>query len=565
VRRRLLLISLLVVNLATPALSQESSHAEPIAAARDLLAGIERDVAALEHLETEPKPAGSEEQALLELRRARASEDLLARINDFVGAVVELQQEGGRIPELQEAAKKFVLRIDPLARKRIAELNAEITALGAQRDKSEGDVRDRIEAKIARRTELLRKVFQATFQNFQNMRSLGLDSAEAGARLGEAVSDRAEDTLSRLEIIEGKVVSLKAQLSVNPDDAAGKVALDTAEAAKAFAVADLTAAIDMLSELKLDTTKYQQALIQSTGQISTDILDPRVAFGLVRVWFAAFKKQLVENGPTWAFKLLVISGILLLFHLLGRVMQRLVRRGLTASKLRLSQMLRETIVVISGNLVRILGVLIALSQVGFALGPVLAGLGIAGFIAGFALQETLANFASGVMILIYRPFDIGDGVEAGGAAGVVSAMSMVSTRILTDDNQVLVVPNGKIWGGVIKNVTAEKTRRVDLSFRVHYGESVEKIEKLLGDIVVSHPKVLKNPAAIVKLHALEDASLRFIVRAWVKREDYWEVHWDLTRAVKLRFDRENIRVALPQHQDYPSHSKSGPRAESMPG
>jgi small conductance mechanosensitive channel len=215
--------------------------------------------------------------------------------------------------------------------------------------------------------------------------------------------------------------------------------------------------------------------------------------------------------------------------------------------------------------VRILGVFIALSQVGFALGPVLAGFGIAGFIAGFALQETLANLASGVMILIYRPFDIGDGVEAGGAAGVVSAMSMVSTRILTDDNQALVVPNGKIWGGVIKNVTAEKTRRVDLSFRTHYGESVEKIEKLLADIVASHLKVLKDPAAIVKLHALDGASLQFIVRAWVKREDYWEVHWDLTRAVKLRFDREGIRVALPQHEDYPADAKSGPRAESMPG
>jgi len=550
-RRKLFLISLLVVNLATPALPQEASNAEPIAAARDLLAGIERDVAALEQLQTEPKPAGSEEQALLELRRARASEDLLAQINEFVGVVVELQQEGSEVPELQEAAKKFVLRIDPLARKRIAELNAEIADLGAQRDKSEGDVRDRIEAKIARRTELLRKVFQATFQNFQNMRTLGLDTAEAGTRLGEAVADRAEDTLSRLEIVEGKVASLNAQLAVNPDDAAGKVALDTAEAAKAVAVADLTAAIAMLSELKLDTTKYQQALIQATGQISTDILDPRVAFGLVREWFAAFKTQLVESGPTWAFKLLVICGILLLFHLLGSLLQRLVRRGLTASKLRLSQMLSETIVVTSGNLVRLLGVLIALSQVGFALGPVLAGLGIAGFIAGFALQETLSNFASGVMILIYRPFDIGDGVEAGGAAGVVSAMTLVSTRILTDDNQVLVVPNGKIWGDVIKNVTAEKTRRVDLSFRVHYGESVEKIEKLLAEIVASHPKVLKDPAAILKLHALEEASLQFIVRAWVKREDYWEVHWDLTRAVKLQFDRENIRIALPQHENYP--------------
>jgi small conductance mechanosensitive channel len=255
----------------------------------------------------------------------------------------------------------------------------------------------------------------------------------------------------------------------------------------------------------------------------------------------------------------VISGILLLFHLLGRMVQGIVRRGLAASKLRVSQLLSDTIVATSGNLVRLLGLLIALSQVGFALGPLLAGLGIAGFIAGFALQETLANFASGVMILIYRPFDVGDSVEAGGASGTVSAMSMVSTRILTDDNQALVVPNGKIWGDVIKNLTAEKTRRVDLTFRVHYGEDVEKIEKLLVDIVNSQPRVLKEPAAIVKLNALVDASLEFVVRSWVKTEDYWEATWDFTRAVKLRFDQENVRAALPQHEAYPADSHPRPR------
>jgi small conductance mechanosensitive channel len=204
--------------------------------------------------------------------------------------------------------------------------------------------------------------------------------------------------------------------------------------------------------------------------------------------------------------------------------------------------------------VRLLGLLIALSQVGFALGPLLAGLGIAGFIAGFALQDTLANFAAGVMILVYRPFDIGDSIEAGGASGAVSAMSMVSTRIRTDDNQALIVPNGRIWGDVIKNLTAEKTRRVDLSFRVHYGEDVEKIEKLLGEIVNSQPRILKDPPAIVKLNALADAALEFVVRSWVKTEDYSEACWDLTRAVKLRFDQESIRAALPPHQDFPVDS-----------
>ena len=155
----------------------------------------------------------------------------------------------------------------------------------------------------------------------------------------------------------------------------------------------------------------------------------------------------------------------------------------------------------SGNLVRRVGLLIALSQIGFALGP-------------------------------------------------MSAMSMVSTRILTDDNQALVVPNGKIWGDVIKNFSAEKTRRVDLSFRVHYGEDLERIEKLLGDIVNSQPKVLKDPAAIVRLNAMADASLEFVV---------WEAYRGITRAVKLRFDQESIRAALPQHELYQKDSNPRPR------
>lgn len=299
-RRMLIVVSLLVLNLARPALSQEGSNTELIAEARDRLAGIERDVAALDQMQTQPKAAGSDEQALLELRRARASEDVLAKINDFVAEVVELEENGSGVPELHQAAEKLVLKIDPLARGRIGELKAEIAALGGQRDKAEGDAKDRIEARIARRDELLRKVFQATFQNVRNMRALGLDTTEAGARFGESVTNRAEDTLSQLEIAEGKVASLKNQVAANPKDAAGKVALDAEEAIKAVAVADLTAAIDMMTELKLDTTKYKQALIQTTGEISTDILDPRVAYGLVKQWFAALEKQVVENGPGWA-------------------------------------------------------------------------------------------------------------------------------------------------------------------------------------------------------------------------------------------------------------------------
>ena len=198
------------------------------------------------------------------------------------------------------------------------------------------------------------------------------------------------------------------------------------------------------------------------------------------------------------------------------------------------------------NAIIVIGILIALSQVGISLGPLLAGLGVVGFIVGFALQDTLSNFASGLMILIYRPFDVDDYVESAGISGLVSNMSLVNTTILTFDNQTIVVPNNKIWGDVIRNVTAQKLRRVDLVFGISYDDDIPKAEQLLQEIVDAHEAVLDEPATNIKLHELGDSSVNFIVRPWVRTEDYWETYWSITRAVKLRFDEEGITIPYPQ-------------------
>ena len=194
----------------------------------------------------------------------------------------------------------------------------------------------------------------------------------------------------------------------------------------------------------------------------------------------------------------------------------------------------------------IIGVLIGLSQIGIALGPLLAGLGVAGFVIGFALQDTLSNFASGLMILSYRPFDVGDVVEAGGVSGTVSHMSLVNTTIMTFDNQTIIVPNNTIWGDVIKNVTAKRTRRIDFVFGIGYGDDIEKTEKVLHEICEAHELILKSPKTLVHLHQLGESSVDFIVRPWVKTMDYWTVYWDITREVKMRFDAENISIPYPQ-------------------
>jgi small conductance mechanosensitive channel len=167
---------------------------------------------------------------------------------------------------------------------------------------------------------------------------------------------------------------------------------------------------------------------------------------------------------------------------------------------------------------------------------------------GFALQDTFANFAAGAMILAYHPYDIGDVIEAAGAMGTVRAMSLVSTTILTFDNQTLVVPNKKMWGDVIRNINAQDKRRVDLIFAAGYESDVASVEALLKEIVDGHGKVLAEPAPLIKLHQLADSSVNYAVRVWTRQEDYWDVYWDITRAVKLRFDEAGITIPYPQRE-----------------
>jgi small conductance mechanosensitive channel len=240
--------------------------------------------------------------------------------------------------------------------------------------------------------------------------------------------------------------------------------------------------------------------------------------------------------------------IIVFFIYLGRAAQALTKRGLKTSKLSLSALATEMVIAAVKNVVIALGILIALSQIGISLGPLLAGLGIAGFIIGFALQDTLSNFASGMLILFYRPFDVGDFVTAGGVTGKVGHMSLVNTTFKTIDNQVLVVPNNLIWQSVITNVTAQRLRRVDLVFSVAYSDDVEKVERILQEVVDEHELILSEPEPMIKLHELGESSVNFVCRPWVKTDDYWEVYWDLLRTVKLRFDAEGITIPFPQRE-----------------
>ena len=246
---------------------------------------------------------------------------------------------------------------------------------------------------------------------------------------------------------------------------------------------------------------------------------------------------------------------LLVFYCLANAAGRIIHKTISASK-KFSDLLKEFFVNATRKTVMLIGLIVALSMLEVQIAPFIAGLGVAGFILGFALQGTLSNFASGLMILIYRPFDVGQIIEAAGVMGIVDSMNLVSTTIKTLDNQVVVVPNGEIWGGVITNITGSDTRRVDMVFGISYSDDISKTAKVLDDIVSKHELILKDPEPVIKVHELADSSVNFVCRPWVKTDDYWNVYWDVTRAVKERFDAEGISIPFPQ-QDVHLHKTGG--------
>ena len=304
--------------------------------------------------------------------------------------------------------------------------------------------------------------------------------------------------------------------------------------------------ISLLDALGHDTAALKKTLFSVSGDITQDVLNFDVASSLVEQWLNTAQEQAINHGPTVVFKLFVFCLILFIAGLAGKLAKQIVKNTVSNSKLNLSKLLQDFFTSLSGKAVFTIGLLIALSQLGIELGPLLAGFGIAGVIIGFALQDTLSNFASGMMILIYRPYDVGDLINAAGVTGRVSHMSLVSTTIKTMDNQRLIIPNNKIWGDTINNITAEYQRRVDMTFGISYSDSIEQAEAILKSIVEAHPKVQPLPEPTIKLHLLSESSVDFIVRPWAKPEDYWEVYWDITREVKMRFDAEGISIPFPQ-------------------
>jgi len=260
----------------------------------------------------------------------------------------------------------------------------------------------------------------------------------------------------------------------------------------------------------------------------------------------------MENLAANIWNLLTIYGLKVIAAIVVFIVGRWIAKGLAkfAENMTKKRRFDTTIVSFVANMTYIIllvfVVLAALGQLGIQTTSFIAVIGAAGLAIGLALQGSLANFASGFLMIIFRPFKIGDYIEGAGTAGTVEAIQIFTTQLQTPDNKTVIIPNAKLTTGNITNWSAKETRRVDLVIGIGYGDDIDKAKKIMADILANDERILKDPAPNIAVVELADSSVNFVVRPWVKSEHYWDVYFDTTENIKKSFDAQGISIPFPQ-------------------
>jgi small conductance mechanosensitive channel len=274
--------------------------------------------------------------------------------------------------------------------------------------------------------------------------------------------------------------------------------------------------------------------------------------GVVESASAAIRSIDLDAAMIWAqtqgLEFLMKLAAAIAIFVIGRIVIRIITSGMlkTMQRHEVDRTLQSFVTNIVRIVLLIVVILMALGTLGVQTTSFVAILGAAGLAIGLALQGSLSNFAAGVLIVFFRPYKSGDYIEAAGVAGTVEDVQILTTILKTPDNKRVIVPNGQVMGDVITNYSANDTRRVDLVFGVGYGDDLDRVKKTLQDVVAADSRVLAEPAPTIAVLELADSSVNFVCRPWVRTDDYWSVWFDMTEAVKKRFDAEGITIPFPQ-------------------
>lgn len=258
----------------------------------------------------------------------------------------------------------------------------------------------------------------------------------------------------------------------------------------------------------------------------------------------SFGNFLLEMATSLGIKLLEAVIILIIGLRLTKWVKKFLKESSKLSKL--DDGIRSFLSSFAGIALYILVIITVAMILGVPVTSFITIIASCGVAIGLALQGALANFAGGIMILLFKPFKVGDFIEAAGETGTVSEISVVYTVLLTPDNKRITIPNGSITNSVIENYSSEELRRVDLTFNTAYSCDIDKVKSIISEVIEQHPLALKNPEPFVRLSKHSESSLEYAARIWCKSSDYWSLYFDITENVKQAFDKNGIEIPFPQ-------------------
>ena len=381
---------------------------------------------------------------------------------------------------------------------------------------------------------------------------IGVDVAREWKQLDELLERRAEQQVGRLQIavadrdrLEVRVKTLRRTSASESEITDLQRNLSAVQSRIDAIAASLGVTNTLLGGRGFDTIAYRQILIRTTGEVTGDVLDPQVLLRLVGDLATDAWSWIRDNTATILARILIVFGFVILFRFLFRLGWWLAR---TLRLVRGSRLISDTLGRSLRPVATLLGFMTGLSVIGVQTTTLLAGLGVAGVVVGFALQDSLSNLFAGISILAMRPYDVDDVVEAGGVLGRVREMGLWNTTIVTFDARRLLVPNKSIWSSIIENRSAEPIRRVEAIARIGYDDDLERVLGVFRDMLQTDERVLDEPSPLVFAKRLAESWIDVKLWAWVNNSDWFSLNTDLPRLIRIRLEEEGIAIPYPRRE-----------------
>jgi small conductance mechanosensitive channel len=520
--------------------------------ASDLMARLDSILETILRMERSVTGLNPQELSLLRVRAVGYIKEMHRGQVEFLGLLQDLQQDSQPVDSLVEAFEGFLTTEARAYARSIDRTAQRADRLREQRLSTAPENLPELDLMMQENEARLDSAIAGQINTLEGADAAGLDATRFWDALDSFMVNRVEANVGRLQLAmvdrtrqRHRVRQMGRTGASEGELLTARTRLQGAETRVQTLVVSLYRQADLLDRRGHETARHRQLLIRATGEVTGDILDPKVFFGLVQDFLSGLWVWIKDNGPTMLTRLLILVGVTLLFRWGINLLWRLLR---VTGLLKMHRLLAD----MTGRMIQpigtFLGVVVGLSMLGVNPTHLVTGVGVAGIIIGLALQDSMANLAAGFFILMYRPYDVDDIVSAGSVVGTVKQMGLANTTIVTFDRKRLYVPNRKIWSDVIENHSAEPVRRVEALVKVGYDQDLDRAFGAIRSLLQEHEVVLSEPEPLLYIKDFGDSWLDVVVWCYVPSAKWWATKASLPRLIRLKFEEEGIEIPVPSRE-----------------